>query len=227
MEKSDTNSKLTSEKRKELNLIIVNNIKRLLNQKNQTYTNLAEYLNMARASVSAWLTGVRGVSPTKYQDIARFLDVSLEELMTYTPTNALFLKFPYFQWHELNDLNSLSSNDKKIEFFNNYENKLNKPFCVQLNSDVMQGEEKYIHKDSYLIIDQRPLEHIENYTHKVVIVKNKNNTIIGEFNYNFGEPILIFWNKKYQQKKLSSDFTILGIVVSTTTFFNDNLIAKM
>lgn len=52
MEKSDTNSKLTSEKRKELNLIIVNNIKRLLNQKNQTYTNLAEYLNMARASVS-------------------------------------------------------------------------------------------------------------------------------------------------------------------------------
>lgn len=72
------------------------------------------------------------------------------------------------RWHNLNELNDKDIKieqkyGKSVEFFNDLAFNLRKAFCIQLNSEIMQGETKIIPNGSFLVVNRAKLEHIEEY----------------------------------------------------------------
>lgn len=178
---------------RERNKIVVDNLKTILTQKDLTHAFLAEKLKMTRANVSSWFTGVRPITPSRYLDIANVLNVAVDDLIkpmpNSTPSDNHYLKFSYLRWHNLNELNDKDIKieqkyGKSVEFFNDLAFNLRKAFCIKLNSEIMQGETKIIPKGSFLVVNRAKLEHIEEYDEKILIVRDKSRTILGEFHYN-------------------------------------------
>ena len=65
-----------------LNTIIASNITRLLNARNKTQYDLAEYLGVTQATVSNWCNGVKMPRMDKIDRICLFFDVPRSALMT-------------------------------------------------------------------------------------------------------------------------------------------------
>lgn len=218
---------------RERNKIVVDNLKTILTQKGLTHAFLAEKLKMTRANVSSWFTGVRPITPARYLDIANVLNVAVDDLIKPMPNSTIsdnhYLKFSYLRWHNLNELNDKDIKieqkyGKSVEFFNDLAFNLRKAFCIQLNSEIMQGETKIIPNGSFLVVNRAKLEHIEEYDEKILIVRDKSRTLLGEFHYNFGEPVLTFWNIKFEPLNLSEEFEILGVVESCISTFNEKMV---
>lgn len=60
---------------KELNKVIATNIVRLLDQKNRTQQELAEYVGVTQAAVSSWCSGLKTPRMNKIDKICEFLGV--------------------------------------------------------------------------------------------------------------------------------------------------------
>lgn len=73
---------------KELNRVIATNIVRLLDQKNRTQQELAEYVGVTQAAVSSWCSGQKTPRMNKIDKICEFLGVPRSAILgtgTVTP----------------------------------------------------------------------------------------------------------------------------------------------
>ena len=66
---------------KELNKVIAANIVRLLDQKNRTQQELAEYVGVSQAAVSSWCSGQKTPRMNKIDKICEFLDVKRSAIL--------------------------------------------------------------------------------------------------------------------------------------------------
>ena len=66
---------------KELNKVIATNIVRLLDQKNRTQQELAEYVGVSQAAVSSWCSGAKTPRMNKIDKICEFLDVNRSAIL--------------------------------------------------------------------------------------------------------------------------------------------------
>ena len=71
-----------SEFEKKLNQIIADNISQLLQIRNRTQLELAEYLDVSQATVSNWCNGVKMPRMDKIDRICAFFDVSRSDIMS-------------------------------------------------------------------------------------------------------------------------------------------------
>lgn len=66
---------------KELNRVIATNIVRLLDQKNRTQQELAEYVGVSQAAVSSWCSGQKTPRMNKIDKICEFLGVQRSAIL--------------------------------------------------------------------------------------------------------------------------------------------------
>lgn len=66
---------------KELNKVIAANIVRLLDQKNRTQQELAEYIGVSQTAVSSWCSGQKTPRMNKIDKICKFFDVKRSAIL--------------------------------------------------------------------------------------------------------------------------------------------------
>ena len=84
---------------KELNKVIAANIVRLLDQKNRTQQELAEYVGVSQAAVSSWCSGSKTPRMNKIDKICEFLDVNRAAILgtgTIKPPASTTVRIPVF-----------------------------------------------------------------------------------------------------------------------------------
>ena len=69
------------EREERINLIIANNLVRLLKEKNRTQLELAEYLGVTQASISNWCNGIKMPRMDKIDMICEFFCIRRSQLM--------------------------------------------------------------------------------------------------------------------------------------------------
>lgn len=70
-----------NEREERINLIIANNLVRLLKEKNRTQLELAEYLGVTQASISNWCNGIKIPRMDKIDMICDFFGIRRSQLM--------------------------------------------------------------------------------------------------------------------------------------------------
>lgn len=84
---------------KELNKVIAANIVRLLDQKNRTQQELAEYIGVSQAAVSSWCAGSKTPRMNKIDKICEFLGVQRSAILgtgVIAPPSAGTVRIPVF-----------------------------------------------------------------------------------------------------------------------------------
>lgn len=84
---------------KELNKVIAANIVRLLDQKNRTQQELAEYVGVSQAAVSSWCAGTKTPRMNKIDKICEFLGVQRPAVLgtgIITPPDTSTVRIPVF-----------------------------------------------------------------------------------------------------------------------------------
>lgn len=70
-----------NDREEKINLIIANNLVRLLREKNRTQLELAEYLGVTQASISNWCNGIKMPRMDKIDLICDFFGIRRSQLM--------------------------------------------------------------------------------------------------------------------------------------------------